>query len=69
MFTGILALDRDRNDLMLVASTGEDYTLHCGEPLEVFVSGRWESTRAEINADDVWYLVGVDECLGLSARV
>lgn len=69
MFAGILALDRDRNDLMLVASTGDDYTLHCGEPLEVFVSGQWELTRAELDADDAWYLVGVSGCLGLTARV
>lgn len=37
----------------------EDYYggLHCGEPFDVLVGGKWKPTRIEMGTD--WYLVGV----------
>lgn len=43
--------------------------LHCGEPLDVKINGRWVSTRIEMGND--WYLVGVDvdDLVGLIVRI
>ena len=68
MLNGTLKLNMDSNRLEVV--DGENrYELRCGDQLEVFASGQWERTRAEIDVNGQWYLVGLRECLGLSARI
>ncbi|MBP3673010.1 MAG: DUF5348 domain-containing protein [Oscillospiraceae bacterium] len=43
--------------------------LHCGETMDVKISGRWVPTRIEMAKD--WYLVGinVDNIEGLIVRI
>ncbi|RCX07880.1 hypothetical protein DFR58_14814 [Anaerobacterium chartisolvens] len=44
--------------------------LHCGDPMEVKVDGKWVSTRLEMS--EQWYLVGikdVDSIDGLKVRL
>lgn len=48
--------DTDRYGLLISDLWAHD-GLHCGTPLEVLVDGEWISTRMEMSADGVWYLV------------
>lgn len=43
--------------------------LHCGETLDVKISGKWIPTRIEMGKD--WYLVDidVDDLVGLIVRI
>ena len=68
--TGALIFDEtaDRYDIRFDLA---DYYggLHCGECMEVFVSGKWKQTRIEYG--DNWYLVGVRaaDLNGLRVRI
>ncbi len=44
--------------------------LHGGECFEILVNGRWIPTRIEMDVMyGFWYLVGVNDCIPLGARV
>ena len=45
--------------------------LHCGECMEVFVSGKWKPTRIEMSVSQEWYLVGIraHDLNGLRVRI
>ena len=70
MKQGTLIFDEqaDRYDIRFDIS---DYYggLHCGEPFDVLVGGRWRPTRIEMA--DNWYLVGIrtDDLSGLRVRI
>ncbi len=70
MIKGMLMVDHDKNDLVLLGEE-QDYIFSCGEVLEVLIGNRWVPCRAEMNANDEWYLVGegVAGCAGLTARI
>ena len=70
--TGALIFDErtDRYDIRFDVS--EYYGgLHCGDCFDVFVRGKWEPTRMEMNATQEWYLVGVraNDLNGLRVRI
>lgn len=62
MLEGILGYNRDNDRYgLLVSDLWEIDGFHCGESLEVFVDGKWISTRMEMAWDgreSHWYLVG-----------
>ena len=68
--TGALIFDEtaDRYDIRFDLA---DYYggLHCGECMEVFVSGKWKPTRIEYGEN--WYLEGIraEELNGLRVRI
>lgn len=45
--------------------------LHCGECFDVYVDGKWNPTRIEMNMEQNWYLVGIhaDNLNGLLVRM
>ena len=47
------------NDRYGVLTMGlwEDDGLHCGDTLEIFLDGKWQSDRIEMGIDGKWYLV------------
>lgn len=43
---------------------------HCGNKMQVYIDGEWIDTRIEMDSNEKWYLVGVEEELeGLKARI
>ena len=70
--TGALIFDEtaDRYDIRFDLA---DYYggLHCGDCFDVFVRGKWKSTRIEMNPSQEWYLVGVraHDLNGLRVRI
>ena len=42
---------------ILTMDLWEDNGLHCGETLEIFLDGKWQSDRIEMGVDGEWYLV------------
>jgi len=70
MNTGTL-VKRPGSDRMDIRFSLYDYHggLHCGETLDVKISGKWVPTRIEMGDD--WYLVGidVDDLVGLIVRI
>ena len=70
--TGALIFDErtDRYDIRFDVS--EYYGgLHCGDCFDVFVRGKWQPTRMEMNATQEWYLVVVraNDLNGLRVRI
>ena len=70
MKTGTLIPQRGTDRLDIRFDLYDDHGgLHCGETLDVKISGRWVPTRIEKGKD--WYLVGVDvdDLVGLIVRI
>ena len=39
----------------------DEQELHCGDVLHVMIGQTWVGTRIELDANDEWYLVGLNE--------
>ena len=72
MREGVLMFDPD-SERMDARFDVEDYYggLHCGERMEVYLKGKWQPSRIEMNFKGNWYLVGIDtdNLVGLRVRI
>jgi len=58
---GVLFFDRESGRYDAVFEDGSYYDgLHCGEPFDVWLDGKWHSTRIEYSSK-TWYLIGLSD--------
>lgn len=61
----------DNDRLALEQCNGYEYEFHCGYGVELFLCGKWLSTRIEADHDGIYYAVGLHglPLEGVMARV
>lgn len=73
MRKGVLIFDKESNRYDIRFNETDYYGgLHCGDPLEVMIAGKWKQTCIEKSWDNNdWYLTGVKvkDINGLIVRI
>lgn len=67
---GFLDYQYSTNRMDIVFEDGSRFDgLHCGQPLEAKINGKWTPTRIEYGRD--WYIVGAPKVMleGLKVRI